>query len=232
MFCIATILTPNSCSCLCDNKTRIFNSDPVAKWLLDETYDDRMNNYDAVPSNNPIFTNDGYVNQAIFFNASRNQSLTAPHIPLAGSSFTIELWLKVTEYVNAIDHSILGLCPSAVNMHDCLHLTIRWADHRIYMGFFNDDCASNSSVPVNEWVHVAFVFDITTLIQTIYYNGIIDANCTASAGITPTTGSITIGSIPVMLGFKGLNFFNVSFVIGRETCFDNQLQFRVIWIIY
>ena len=75
-----------------------------------------MNNYDAVPSNKPVFTKDGYVNQAIFFNASRNQSLTAPHIPLAGNSFTIEFWLKVTEYVNAIDHSILGLCPSAVSL--------------------------------------------------------------------------------------------------------------------
>ena len=206
-------------------KGQIFNSDPVTKWPLDETYDDRMNTYDAIPSNNPVFTKNGYVNQAILFNATRNQSLIAPHIPLAANSFTIELWLKIPKYVNPSDHSILGLCPSAVNAHDCLHLVIRSADHHLMMGFFHDDCHGSFSVPLNEWIHAAFVFDKNTLKQIIYVNGIIDAICTASGSITPTTGSITIGGVPLLIPSAGLNYFNVNFIVDHETCFLQSVTF-------
>jgi hypothetical protein len=185
----------------------------LAKWLFDGTFNDVMNTYNATPIQTPTFVPNGYVNQALSFNAAALQSLSTPYIPLAYISFTVEAWLKPTAFPNLIDHSILGLCPSA-SAHLCLYLVIRKivSNYYLYFGLFADDCQGNTSLTSNQWIHVAFVFDITTLTQSIYLNGLLDNRCTVSAPFMANMGSVTIGTVPSLIPTNNVNFFQVRFV--------------------
>ena len=171
-----------------------------------------MNTYNATSFNNPSFVTNGYVNQALFFNSTLFQSLSTPYIPLINTSFTIEAWLNPTQFSNLNDQSILGLCPSATP-YQCLQSFIRRRSsyYYLYFGFFADDCQGNTSLSLNQWIHVAFVFDITTLTQSIYLNGILDNRCLASTPLMTSTGQITIGVIPAIIPLNNMNFYQVSF---------------------
>lgn len=207
---LATSITPTICSCLCPNEIWTFSSNLLAKWPFDGNFADIINSNNATSYQSPSFVANGYVNQALYLNATLFQSISASYISLANTSFTIEVWLKPTLFPNPTDHGILGLCPSALS-YQCLHLLIRnsGSNHYLYFGFFGDDCQGNTSVSVNEWIHAAFVFDITTLTQSIYLNGILDNSCVVSSPILATIGRITIGTIPSLIPINYTNFYNV-----------------------
>ena len=164
----------------------------------------------------------GYVNQAAFFNASAIQSLVAPYIPLAYTSFTVEVWLKPSFSSGHTDYSILGLCPFAA-AYECLHLVIRniGSNYYLYLGFFGDDCQGNTALTANQWIHAAFVFDATTLTQSVYLNGKLDNNCTASSPINASTGVVTIGTVTNMIPIMNINFYEVRIFLREyiETTF-------------
>ena len=168
--------------------------------------------FNATPYNNPPFITNGYVNQALSFNASANQSLYTSYIPITNSSFTVNGWLYPTGYPNNKDHSIFGLCYSRTTSM-CLHLTIRnsSSNYYLYMGFMNNDCSSAQTIPLNAWIFVGFVFDLTTMKQSVYVNGVLSRQCTAIAPIMVTSQNVTIGSIPVLAGTSDTNVFQVSF---------------------
>ena len=155
--------TANICSTSCLYQTWISSAGLLAKWTFDGTFHDQTNNYNATPVNSPTFITNGYVGQALLLNATANQYLYTPYIPLINTSFTIELWLYPTRFANPTDHSILGLCTNLSN-NQCLHLTIRnsTGSYHLYMSFSGDSCVSNRSVSLNQWMHAAFVFDWTT----------------------------------------------------------------------
>jgi hypothetical protein len=177
-----------------------------------------MNIYNATSINNPSFNTNGYVNQALLFDASFNQSLSTPYIPLASTSFTIEVWLKPTIFPNLVDHSIFGLCPSATS-YQCLYVVIRTisANQYLYFGFYNADCLGNTTLTLNQWIHAAFVFDMASLTQSIYLNGILDNSCTVSSPIMAATGSGTIGTVPALISAINMNFYQVSLLQFYES---------------
>ena len=145
----------------------------------------------------------------MFLDASDFQSLSASYISLANTSFTIEVWLQPTLFPNFIDHGILGLCPSAA-AHLCLITYSKvGSNHYLYFGFFGDDCQGNTSLTANQWIHAAFVFDLSTLTQSIYLNGLLDNKCIASAPFMASTGSVTIGTVPGIIPINYVNFFQV-----------------------
>jgi hypothetical protein len=166
--------------------------------------------YNATPINNSTFLTNGYLNQAVSLNASASQWLVTSYIHLANTSFTVDAWLYPTAFHNSKDHSILGLCPSISNDR-CLHLTIRksGSNYNLYLGFFGDDCQGTTSLSLNRWIHVAFVFDKVTLKQSIYLNGILDSSRTASASLLAFTGNVTIGNILALVSLGGTNLFQV-----------------------
>jgi len=167
------------CGFSCLNQTWISSSGLLAKWAFDGIFSDQMNTYNATAVNNPTFTTNGYVNQALILNAASNQYLYTSYIPLINASFTIELWLYPTAYPNPTDHSILGLCTNPYN-DQCLHLTIRKSTgtYCLYMSFFGDNCVTSGHVPQNVWTHAAFVFDLATYAMSVYQNGQLVGNCT------------------------------------------------------
>ena len=56
------------------------------------------------------------------------------------------------------------------------------------------------------WIHVAFVFDTSSLIQSIYLNGVLDATRTAQGIFKGSPNIVTIGNIPLI---SGPNYFQV-----------------------
>ena len=198
------------CSYSCVNQSWISPSNLVATWPFDSTFLDETTAYSASPINNPTFITHGYLNQALVLNSSASQWLVTSYIPLGNMSFTVDAWLYPTALLFAKDHSILGLCPFISN-DQCLHLTIQKSgfNYNLYLGFFGDDCQGTTSVTLNKWIHVAFVFDKMTMKQSICLNGLLDSSRTASIPVWAFTGNVTIGNIPALVSLGGVNLFQV-----------------------
>ncbi|CAF1657227.1 unnamed protein product, partial [Adineta ricciae] len=63
-------------------------------------------------------------------------------------------------------------------------------------------------VTLNTWIHAAFVYDRSTSIQMIYFNGVLDNTRTPSSTLKGTATGITIGYIPVAASRSSdLNYF-------------------------
>jgi hypothetical protein len=133
----------------------------------------------------------GYIGQAASFNASAKQAMYTTFIPLNNVSFTIEAWIQPTGYPNPSDHSIVGLCPSETSDY-CLHINIR--NRKLYFGFYFNDDPGATIILLDQWVHTAFVFDVSTMQQTIYLNGFQDGQHIVSSALLVTTGNLTIGT--------------------------------------
>ena len=179
------------------NQTWFSSANRLAQWLFDGNYRDQMNTYNATPTNTMSFATTGYLNQALQFASNGNVMLNIPYIPLSSTSFTIDVWLYVTGLVNINDNAIFGYCYQTV-MYKCLHLTFRLSgsNYHLYFGFFHADCEGVTSIILNTWMHVAFVFDMTTLTQRIYLNGVLENSCTQSSAVTASPTGITIGFLP------------------------------------
>jgi hypothetical protein len=206
---LGTTTTPLICGFSCLNQSWISSSDLLGQWAFDGTFLDETNAYNAIPINSPSFTSSGYVNQALMLNASANQYLTTPYIPLVNASFTVELWIYPTGFPNPTDHGILGLCTHPSN-DQCLHLTIRRSasTYHLYMSFFGDNWMSIATVPLNTWTHAAFTFDRNTLKMSIYLNGRLTVSAISALPLQGIPNIVTIGYIPGILSAYGNNFFH------------------------
>ncbi|CAF3924944.1 unnamed protein product [Rotaria sordida] len=186
----STTTTRLNCGQSCLNQSWVDSSGDFVQWPFDGSYIDIMINRNGTPSSNqPAFVT-GYFDQACSFNASVKQSIYTSFIPLNNVSFTIEAWIKPTGYPNPTDHSIVGLCPSQ-STRRCLHINIR--NTKLHFGFFSDDLQGATTISLNQWIHIAFVFDATTKQQTIYLKGVQDGQASASSALLMTSGNFTIG---------------------------------------
>ena len=71
------------------------------------------------------------------------------------------------------------------------------------MAFFGDNCVSNRSVSLNQWIHAAFVFDLTTSSMLIYQDGVLVANRTSAFPLQAAENNLTIGYIPGIASSSG-----------------------------
>ncbi|CAF0922594.1 unnamed protein product [Didymodactylos carnosus] len=106
----------------------------------------------------------------------QEQSVTLPlSLALNNRSMTVGCWLKLQSplYITstATEVSIISQCPS-MSYEQCLFYTIR--SNVLYQAFYLDDKAGTTSMSglLGQWIHVAFTFDLTTLLRQIYINGI------------------------------------------------------------
>ncbi|UJR32941.1 hypothetical protein I4U23_020402 [Adineta vaga] len=183
--------TPLICGPSCLNQSWIDDSSILAQWSFEGIFTDKTGVYNGRTSTNlPTFTT-GFIGQAVYFNASTQQAIYTPHIPLNEVSFTIEAWIKPTGYQRTYDLSIVGSCPSLIVDH-CLHINIR--NRNLYFGFYYDDIQGGTYISFDQWMHVAFVFDITTKLQTIYLNGFINGKQTSQSALLVSSGDFTIGT--------------------------------------
>ena len=173
-----------------------------------------VSNTVAVADQSPIYVN-GYVNEGLLFDANANQSVTSPTINLANSDFTIDAWIYPTGFPNLIDHSIVGVCSIPTN-YECLFLTIRQSStsYIAYFGLYSDECSGNTNIPLNQWTHVAFVFNVNSLTQDIYINGVLDATRSATGPYKGAPSVATVGNIALIDTISGTNYFQV-----KSSCF-------------
>jgi hypothetical protein len=188
---LGTTTTAFDCGQSCLNQSWIDSSGGLALWPFDGSYIDIISGYNGFSSPNlPTFVT-GYLGQAAAFNASITQEMFTPFIPLNNVSFTVEAWVKPTGYPNPSDHSIVGLCP-AQSTDYCLHINIR--NQKLYFGFYFNDAQGGTVILLNQWINAAFVFDVTTKIQTIYLNGFQDGQHTSTSALLVESGNFTIGT--------------------------------------
>lgn len=195
------------------------------KWSFDGNPFDKSGAFNAVAINNPSYATKSYVNQAISSSATSNQYLIAPFLSLINTSFTIEAWIKFRVYSTQQYYSIFGTCPLLLMDH-CLSTSIvrNGSFNNLNLGFYQNDCRGLKSINTNSWTHVAFVFNMTTLTQSLYIDGVLDTICTPSSPILPSTSGnnmTTIGFVPNLVSDIGPNYFQV-------TKFEMKLGFTFV----
>jgi hypothetical protein len=203
--CLGTTTTAFSCGQSCLNQSWTNPSGVLALWPFDGSYNDNTTVYDGYISVNlPSFVT-GYFGQAASFNTTAKQAMYTQYIPLANVSFSVEAWIQPTGYPNTDnDHNIVGLCTnSSGNL--CLQILIR--NKKLYFGFYGDDCTGVTNISLNQWIHVAFVFDVTIKLQTIYLNGFLYGNHTANNALSTLPRNFTIGT-NALIGYPN-SFFQV-----------------------
>ncbi|CAF0839620.1 unnamed protein product [Adineta steineri] len=192
-----------NCSCL--NQTWISSSNRLAQWLFDGNLFDQMNNYNMTSTKPVSYTSSGYNQQAVIFASNNNFTLVTPYMPLSSVSFTIDTWLFITALSNKTTYSIFSLCYQMAT-NQCLILGIRQS--YLYMSFFPDQCSGVTQLKLNTWIHVAFVFDLSTLTKLIYLNGVLENSCSSSSILSiPTSTNITIGRIPLLTSIYNVTSF-------------------------
>jgi len=186
---ITTQTTALNCIQSCLNQSWINPSGVLALWTFDGTFNDTTTVYNAYPYGNvPSFVS-GYIGEAVSFNRTTQQALYTSYIPLSNSTFTIEAWIQPTLIPNSGDSNIFGLCANTSKDY-CLQILIR--SQKLYFGFYSDSIGGSTNLSINKWIHVAFVFNINTKLQTIYINGISDGTHTATNGLLAYQKNFTI----------------------------------------
>ncbi|MBN1479445.1 hypothetical protein JXA70_04155 [candidate division KSB1 bacterium] len=107
----------------------------------------------------------------------------ADDFQLTNDSFTVEAWVKAEDLEG--DRPILGTDQTGPNKG--LHLVLR--DGKPYMGFYGNDLAATTKIPLNEWTHIVFCYSIDTREQAIYVNG---KRVAAEVGHEPFAGTDTV----------------------------------------
>lgn len=180
-----------NCGQSCLYQSWIDTSGGLAWWPFEGSYNDQTGIYNGYSSTSlPSFAT-GYVGQAAFFNESVLQKMFTPFVPLKNASFTIAAWIKPTMYPNPSDHSIVGLCPSRTT-NFCLHINIR--HQKLHFGFYFNDASGATLIALNRWIHTAFVFDVSTMKQTIYLNEFQNGQTTVSSVLRVSAGNFTIAT--------------------------------------
>lgn len=116
-----------------------------------------------------------------------------PHDPELNPTevFTIETWLHLVSHITWTG----GTCPSLVGkgFNDTYWLGLCSGKLRLYTHGTGSSSDSSGIVPLNEWTHVAAVYDGADI--NFYINGVLDSTVGGTLGPLPATDSVLrIGS--------------------------------------
>jgi len=165
-----------------------------AYWGFDSNANDMYGVYNGVILNGAAYSNNTYFGYGynLQLNASVNQSVTvsSPFFNLSYTSFTVEAWIY--GYSLTGDNSIFCQCQCSTCQDQCLYLIIR--NYKMYMGFTLDDIVGSTSISINTWYHIAYVYDYSSQTQSLYIQGILDTSRTSAGPYQGQNGSIIIGS--------------------------------------
>jgi hypothetical protein len=145
--------------------------------------------------NSPSFVSPGYAGtgSALSLDTSSNQyvSVISPYHNLSYRSLTVEAWLYPRDLTSNRDFVVFSQCPT-LSTNLCLLCMFR--SGVIYLAFFSNDCAGTTVVPINQWHHVAYVYDYSTMTQRVYLNGYQECLHSPSPPYQGMSGAMNIGS--------------------------------------
>jgi hypothetical protein len=148
--------------------------------------------YNGTPINGVSYVPSPVSASAIHLRSSLQQSVvvTQSVLKLNRMSFTIECWIHPTS-LSVYDNAIFAQCQNSSHQN-CLHLGIR--NGTLFINYYEESLKGNSALKVNNWYHVAFVFDAVSFQLSIYLNGKQDAAKKLSKSYQGTHDIITIGT--------------------------------------
>ena len=183
-------------------------------WTFDSTFQDLSAIFTGLPMGGANFSSNSITGYGLSLSLSRSKSqyllIPDPQLKLYNQSWTFEAWIYLAENTSDEIHTIIGQCRNA-STDTCLHLAVR--NHKLYLGFFNDDLSGNTNLTELKWYHVAYAFDYDTCNQSVYLDGIIDGSRQANTSFQGYNQSLTFGS---------------TYASGPLSCFDgliDQLSF-------
>ena len=103
-------------------------------------------------------------------------------------SFTVSAWIYPTDTVG--DKWVLG--NDGPGGSGTLHLGLRGG--RAYFAFWANDLAGNQDIPIGQWTHLAFTYNLQGGIMAIYVNGRLDASETGHPN--------TLGDHDLFIGWR------------------------------
>jgi hypothetical protein len=165
----------------------------LASWDFENNLNENTNTYNGQMTSGTTYIS-GYINQA-FVGNSISYMYSTQYLNFANRAFTIELWMMINANLSSsVIYGIVGQCQTPSN-NLCLHCAIRY--NKLYFGFYGDDTAGVTTLPMNVWAHVAFVYDFTNNIKIIYLNGILDTSGASGSAYQGTSGNLNIGYVYV-----------------------------------
>lgn len=111
------------------------------------------------------------------------------------------MWFYSTALTSA-DYGFFGQYY-APTTDKSLHFIIR--NYVLLMAFFSDDLTGRTTIQINTWYHVAFVYDYPTSTQKIYLNGKLEGS-RSSNPYQGLSGATVIGKTEQVPGTP--NYFN------------------------
>ena len=188
----------HSITCSCDGNYQDANCivpKLFAQYSFDSTVLDTFGNSNGSCAGAacPTFVTGVNGKAAYFDGVSTTITLpSASAMQLRNAAFTITAWIKLSSVSLATYSAIIGHFSSK-NALESLNAVIR-AD-KLYLGFYFSDFSSSLSVPVGQWVHIAFRYSMVNSLQSVALNGVIQSSSLQSmpydgAGVN----NVTIGS--------------------------------------
>ncbi|CAF1484618.1 unnamed protein product, partial [Adineta steineri] len=170
----------------------------IIQWLFDGDFNDVYGTYNGnlVNNSNVTWMSPGYAGygSSVCF-LSANYMLVNHYLNFTSISFTISGWIWIPASLSLSGNFIVFFGHCAVPSQDmCLHIVINGG--RVFLGFFSDDLTGGTSLTSSQWYHVAYVYDQSSLRQTVYLNGIDDGSRVAGGSYKGTASTLTVGAIP------------------------------------
>ena len=156
--------------------------------------------------NSPSFVSPGYagIGSALSLNGSFYQyvSVTSPYHNLSYRSLTVSAWIYSRNLTSQQDFVLFSQCP-AISPGMCLLCMFRSA--KLFLAFFYNDCVGTTPVSINQWHHVAYMYDYSTMSQRVFLNGNQECLHSPSAPYQGTSGAMNIGLCYASGGCGGWN---------------------------
>jgi hypothetical protein len=176
------------------------------EWLFDGNFDTAYGVYDGyfVSSNATVTENSdilwvspGYTGcgSAVHF-LPNTYYVINQYFDLSTINFTVAAWILIpfNFTLRPYDYFSLFSQCQALSNDKCLHLVI--GSGCLRLGFYGDDLIGYVILNINQWYHVAYVYDRSASKQYVYLNGYFTQSRTTNHPYAGNASQIILGPMP------------------------------------
>ncbi|CAM4909810.1 unnamed protein product [Rotaria socialis] len=228
---VVVLLTRKSSATLTTTNATItyvlWSFDNVTTDLYDVYNGDLINGATCTVSSSTIpYLGQGY---PLGLTSSLNQSFqVSTFLNLASTSFTIEAWIYSTVVTG--QNGIMGQCQCSTCLNECFYFLIQ--SSKLYVGFTLNDISGLTTLAVNTWYHIAFVYDSVAKQQVLYLNGIQDNIRSSASAYQGANGTFTVGSATFSSSTKFFNGYIDNVKISTQAKSATDILYAASLIAY